>query len=302
MNTPVAFIIFNRPEVTERVFRVITQAQPRVLLVIADGPRNKEESAKCERTREIVKRVDWPCDVRTNFAEKNLGLRQRVGSGLSWVFSEVEEAIILEDDCLPDLSFFPFCEELLARYRDDERVFLVTGTNPCAEQSPKDYSYHFSKYGSIWGWASWRRAWRYFDDEMRGWPEFKARAMLRGIFDDPDEIEYWTNSFERMHQRGGNSWAFQWFFARLSQSGLSAVSNVNLVSNVGFDADATNTKSAEAIGNLATQKLDTLRHPPFLVPQRDVDVRLFQTAFAPQMPKKSFVQKIKRSLAMAANT
>lgn len=299
MNTPVAFLIFNRPEVTARVFRAIAQARPRTLLVVADGPRNDDDAEKCKATRAVIEGVDWPCDVRTNFAEKNLGLRARVGGGLGWVFSEVEEAIVLEDDCLPDPSFFPFCEELLARHREDERVFLITGTNPCAAQSPRDCSYHFSRYGSIWGWASWRRAWRHFDDTMSGWPEFKAREMLRGIFHDPDEIEYWTNTFERMRARGGNSWAFQWFFTRLSQSGLSAVSNVNLVSNIGFGADATNTKNAEAIGNLATQQLGELRHPPFVVPQYDVDEHLFQTAFAPQMPRKTFVQKLKRSLAAA---
>jgi hypothetical protein len=301
LNTPVAFIIFNRPEVTERVFGVIAQERPRTLLVVADGPRTDEEADKCKRTRAVIDRVDWPCDVRTNFAEKNLGLRQRVGGGLTWVFSQVEEAIVLEDDCLPDPSFFPFCDELLARYRDDERVFLVTGTNPCAAHSPRDHGYHFSRYGSIWGWASWRRAWRHFDDEMRGWPEFKSRGLLRGVFDAPDEIEYWTTAFDRMFARPVASWAYQWFFARLSQSGLSAVSNVNLVSNIGFGAGATNTKSAAAIGNLATGALGELRHPPFVVPQHDVDARLFQTAFAPQMPRKTFVQKIKRSLVAATN-
>ncbi|MEN2383889.1 MAG: hypothetical protein KA716_33360 [Gloeotrichia echinulata DEX184] len=153
LSTPIGFFIFNRPDLTAQVFEAIRQTKPHKLLVVADGPRFPEEEEKCLKTREVIKSVDWDCEVLTNFSEINLGCKYRVYSGLDWVFSQVEEAIILEDDCLPTPSFFYFCQTLLQRYRDDERVMHISGNNFQFGQSRTPYSYYFSKYNHIWGWG-----------------------------------------------------------------------------------------------------------------------------------------------------
>ena len=162
LRTPVALLIFNRPDTTERVFNAVAKARPSKLLVVADGPRDSRpgEAARCEQTRAIIKRVDWDCEVITNFADRNMGCKLRVSSGIDWIFEQVEEAIILEDDCLPDPSFFRFCDEMLERYRDNERVGMVSGGNLQFGRHRGTGSYYFSKYTHIWGWASWRRAWK----------------------------------------------------------------------------------------------------------------------------------------------
>ena len=119
LNTPVAFLIFNRPHTTQRVFAEIAKARPPKLLVVADGPRNDRpgEAELCAQTRAIIDQVDWDCEVLTHYADKNMGCKKRIASGIDWVFTQVEEAIILEDDCLPEASFFQFCEENLAPAR-----------------------------------------------------------------------------------------------------------------------------------------------------------------------------------------
>src|SRR5512139_3287315 len=171
LKTPVAFIIFNRPDTAERVFAEIAKARPPKLLVVADGPRANRsgEAEKCAATRAIIDRVDWDCEVLTNFSDTNLGCKNRVSSGIDWVFEQVPEAIILEDDCLPHPTFFRFCEELLERYRDDERIGMISGDNFQLGQKRTDASYYFSRYNHIWGWASWRRAWRHYDREASAW-------------------------------------------------------------------------------------------------------------------------------------
>ena len=159
LSTPVALFIYNRPDLTQTVFEAIARAKPKRLLVVADGPRFSEETEKCNQARDVIDGVNWECEVLTNFSDKNLGCGRRVASGIEWVFSEVEEAIFLEDDTLPAASFFPYCQALLEHYRHDERIMTINGNNFQSGQSRTDYSYHFSKYCACWGWASWRRAW-----------------------------------------------------------------------------------------------------------------------------------------------
>lgn len=175
LNVPVLLLIFNRPDTTQRVFHEIRGASPLQLFISADGPRENKpgEFEKCQITRDIVRQVDWDCEVYTNFRDKNLGCKIAVSSAIDWFFENVEEGIILEDDCLPSFSFFRFCEELLEKYRDDERIMQIGGTNLLSEWQRSDDSYYFSKYGAIWGWATWRRAWQYYDVNMKLWPEVK---------------------------------------------------------------------------------------------------------------------------------
>lgn len=277
LTTPVAFLIFNRPELTATVFAAIARARPRRLLVVADGPRNDEEAEACERTRAVVRSVDWDCEVLTNFAERNLGCKRRVSSGLDWVFERVEEAIILEDDCLPAPSFFPFCAELLERYREDERVMHVGGDNFQRGASRTEAGYYFSRYSHIWGWASWRRAWRHYDVEMRTWPE--SRPLIRGLFADTAEADFWADIFDRVHAGEIDTWDYQWLYACWSQSGLAVVPRVNLVSNLGFGPGATHTREEGELSRLPVADIEEVKHPRLVVRHREADDFTFEHIF-----------------------
>ncbi|NES85011.1 MAG: glycosyltransferase family 2 protein [Moorea sp. SIO2B7] len=280
MKTPVAFIIFKRPDTTERVFEVIRQAKPPKLLVIADGPRADRpgEAEKCAAARAIIERVDWDCEVLENYSDVNMGCCQRVSSGIDWVFNTVEEAIILEDDCLPHPDFFPFCENLLERYRDDERVMMVSGTNFLGKWKSNSQSYHFSYYGGIWGWASWRRAWNYYDINMSLWSNPDIKNRIRDVLANKEHYKARKKSFEYTLQGKYDTWDYRWSFARLAQSGLSIVPAVNLISNIGFGEGATNTFSANSnLAKLETITLDwPINYNKFTAVDRDYDQLYFQ--------------------------
>lgn len=281
LNTPVAFIIFNRPDLTQIVFNAIRQAQPKQLFVIADGARFPEEAEKCQEARDIIKQVDWDCQVLTNYADTNLGCRKRISSGITWVFEQVEEAIILEDDCLPTVSFFSFCQNLLEYYRNDTRIIGITGNNFQHGKSRTEYSYYFSQYNHCWGWATWRRAWQYWDFNVDKWLEFKNSGLIKHLFDDHYEEQYWTNVFDRLFLEGKpDSWAYVWLFSYWSQSGLSILPNHNLVSNIGFREDGTHTTSQDSkLSNLPTVDIWEIKHPPFVVRHKEADLYTFDNIF-----------------------
>jgi hypothetical protein len=297
--TPVALIVFRRAHTTRRVFEAISQVRPARLLLIADGPRPDipGEAEACQEVREIVSRVDWPCEVSTNFAEGNLGCQERIISGLNWTFSLVEEAIILEDDCLPDISFFPFCQELLERYRGDARVASISGTNLVEKYVNTDASYFFSQLGGNWGWASWRSEWRRYDRHLRDWPSVKSENLLSEIFDQPSTVAYWTGVFDDMYENNGrNAWDYQWLYTHLKNNALTIIPRVNLVANIGFGPGATHTAEA---GTGLTPPVTTiqfpLRHPSSFIPLRSVD-RHFQGVITGPLS-----QRISGKIRRAAN-
>ena len=279
LSTPVVFIIFNRPDLTERVFETIAKAKPERLLVIADGPRLPEELEKCQKARAVIRRVDWPCQVLTDFSETNIGCRRRVASGLDWVFSKVEEAIILEDDCLPAPSFFHFCQTLLEHYRHDNRIMHISGDNFQSGQSRTDYSYYFSKYTHNWGWATWRRAWSHYDGDMKTWPEFRETRMIEFVCQDPHEQEYFSSEFDRSFEGAIDAWGYQWLYACWSQNGLAILPDSNLVSNIGFRSDATRTSGKSPMAALPTNDIWEIRHSPFIVRHPEADAHTFDHVF-----------------------
>ncbi len=242
MDTPVLLLAFNRPDLTARVFDRIREAKPYRLFYAVDGARREleGESSVCNETRRIIEKVDWNCEVRTLFREENLGCRVGVRSAVTWFFEHVEEGIILEDDCLPDLSFFPFCEQLLERYRDDKRVMCITGNNFQQGQLRGNASYYFSIYTHIWGWASWRRAWDLYDAEMSALPEAKTSGLLNGFLRD-EATAYWENMFTLTREGKIDTWDYAWLFSCWANHGLTATPQKNLVSNIGFDERATHT-------------------------------------------------------------
>jgi hypothetical protein len=282
--TPVALFVFNRPETTRRVFEAISRVQPAKLLLIADGPRaaKPNDPAACQEVRDIVSRVDWPCELVTNFADSNLGCGERMISGLDWVFSLVEEAILLEDDCLPDLSFFPFCQELLERYRGDSRVSYISGDNLVAEDLNIQASYYFSRIGGIWGWATWRSEWRRYDRHLSDWPKLRSERMLADIFDKPPGVVHWTRIFDSMYEHSQpNIWDYQWVYTGFKNNSLIAVPSVNLVTNIGFGTGATHTTEADGRFSLPSAPIEfPLRHPYGFAPSRKLDAYRTRDMFA----------------------
>lgn len=293
LSTPVAIVVFNRPQATQRVFRTVAEAKPRKLLIVADGPRGPADRDLCEETRRIVERIDWDCELLRNYSDVNLGCGRRVSSGFSWVFSQVEEAILLEDDTLPHPSFFRYCDELLSRYRHDERVMHVSGNNFQFGRKRTVYSYYFSKYTHIWGFATWRRAWRHYDFEMTRWPEFRATRLLESICDDPVERKHFGELFDRTHANPSahNAYSTQWLFACWSQGGVTVLPSVNLVSNIGFGAQATHTRGDADWANLPVEDIGPLEHPPFVVCDRQADLYTFDRVFYGRSLRQSWLRR-----------
>ena len=267
LTTPVAFIIFNRPETTKKVFEEIRKAKPAELLIIADGPRenNTEDEALCKKAREVVEEVDWDCIVHKDFSEINLGTRIRPSSGLEWVFSQTDEAIILEDDCIPHPSFFEYCQTLLEHHRNNENVNMISGSNFSSKFSNKNYSYYFSVFHHFWGWATWKRSWKLFDLDMKTWPELKASKLLYQIVPDNKSAKYWETLFDEVYNgKISTSWDYQWYYSSWKNKNLAIIPSVNLISNIGFGQEATHTKNPNHIrANVPLEDIQfPLIHPP----------------------------------------
>lgn len=265
LDVPVVFIIFRRAEQTKQVFDRIARAQPKQLFVIADGPRDEVEAEECREVRAIIDQVDWPCEVHREYADHNLGLRLRISSGLNWVFDQVESAIILEDDCLPDLSFFQYCATLLDHYRHDEQVMHISGDNFLPT---KRYSfsadYYFTRYAHIWGWATWRRSWQQYDVNMTKWNDPEVRAEVLSQFADLRERKFWESTWDAVQRGEIHTWDYQWAFACMYRRGLGINPRVNLVSNIGFGNNATHTMgSSNPVADLPSTSVTLpLQHPP----------------------------------------
>ena len=241
LSTPVALIIFNRPEPTAAVFAAIATARPKILLIISDGarPGRAGEAEKVAAVRAIVEAVDWPCDVRTNHAAVNMGCKLRVSSGIDWVFSQVDRAIILEDDCLPSPAFFRFAEEMLDRYAEDRRIYSISGSNFSDSQAADGH--YFSNFALMWGWATWRDRWADYDVE----PEMPTAELRHMWWRQPISWLYWHKIFRKLTSGGIDTWDYQWMLTVWRNGALTVRPAVNLVQNIGFGADATHTTGAD---------------------------------------------------------
>ena len=275
LTTPVVFLVFNRPATTRRVFEAISQARPSRLLIVADGPRRTDEGEeeRCRQVRDVVRAINWPCQLETNFADENLGCQERVISGLNWAFSRVDEAVILEDDCLPHPTFFRFCQELLERYRNDSRVAMISGDSFVEKAGRSHSSYYFSRMAHIWGWATWRSAWQRYDRRLEQWPRVKDSGMLDEIMDHPRIVRHWTRIFDQMYTgTGPNTWDYQWTYTLLINNALSIVPRVNLVENIGFSIEGTHTSAGDPAYVLPARPMEfPLRDPVSMVPSRSLD-------------------------------
>lgn len=277
-NVPILFLIFARPDTTIKVFERIRQIQPAKLYIAADAPRigRPDEVKRCEETRRIVDQIDWPCEVHTLFRDKNLGCKIAVSSAITWFFSHVEYGVILEDDCLPDLSFFPYCEELLFKYKDDDRIGHISGQCFFPQMINPNFSYDYSRIAHIWGWASWRRVWKNYDVNLSCWGEIKKdRIMQKSFFINWNEQVYFTSfiSDSLSGRNGINTWDTQYMFMLRNQNQLSIYPSVNLVTNIGLNSEnATHTKDRHNKRLVAADKMQfPIIHPTYIYTNKMLD-------------------------------
>ena len=274
---PVLILAFNRPDTAARVFDALRAVKPPRIFFAVDGPRAEkpDEAQRVAKVQALASTADWPCDVQTLFRPRNLGCKNAVSQAITWFFEQVDAGIVMEDDCVPHPSFFPFAAELLERYCDDERVMAISGNN-FLRRSARDmpyYSYYFSRYLHIWGWASWRRAWRHYDHGMRQWPELRDDGWLAKLLGDRDAASYWTRIFEDTYGERNMSWGYRWMFSAWSRNGLSINPCMNLVSNIGFGDAATHTVHQQSpLASLPVEAMQfPLRHPAEVVRDEAAD-------------------------------
>lgn len=261
MQSPILFLIFNRPNQTKLVFELIKNAKPPRLYIAADGPRSNRllEADLCRKTREIVKHVDWDCQVKKLFRQKNYGCKESVSQAISWFFKHESEGIILEDDCLPSPSFFPFMDEMLKKYRYVDEIACINGNNIMGDLEGYHDSYFFTVNANVWGWGSWRRVWDLYDLEMRNWPVAKNSRLIEKIFTNKKLCTFWNNVFEKTFGRKIQTWDYQFVFLIFLNNFLCVQPYRNLISNIGFGGDATITKDTSSLRS--NQKLGFLNLP-----------------------------------------
>lgn len=263
---PILFLVFNRPKLTLTVFNKIKELKPRKLYVACDGPRNtNNENKAVSKVRDIIDDVTWDCDLKKLFRRKNLGCKNAVSGALDWFFENEDKGIILEDDCLPNQDFFYFCKKLLLKYENDSRISMITGNNFQDGNSRGDGSYYFSAYNHIWGWATWKRVWNHYDKNMNFWPQWSKSQDWKKKFPDLLERIYWKRNFDCVYTNLIDTWDYQLFALIKKMGGLCATPNVNLVSNIGFDIDATHTVNKNhRNANLPTARMSKVIHPKYI--------------------------------------
>lgn len=271
--TPVLLIIFNRPDSTFKVFEAIRNFKPKYLYIAADGPRQHEpgDENKCRDARKIVSQVDWDCEVKTLLRKRNLGCRLGVSTAISWFFQHVEQGIILEDDIVPGRDFFPFCHELLNRFKNNDQIMMISGNNFQFGHKHGESSYYFSRFAHTWGWATWRRAWKRHNEDRKALTALKQKKVLEKIFSDRGIRDYWLDIFSKTVTGEIITWDYYWQMALWNFDGIAILPNTNLASNIGFNEHATHTTNSSKLENLPQGKLQHIHHPKNIVINVDAD-------------------------------
>lgn len=279
LKTPILFITFNKPDATKKVFEQIRKAQPKKLFITQDGIRKNNENDKknCELVRNIIKKIDWNCEVKTLFREKNMGCKIAISSAIDWFFDNVEQGIILEDDCLPCSSFFSFCEEMLEKYKDNEKIAYISGSNYEQEKTINiKESYYFSKYGSCWGWALWSRAWKKYDVNIRKWSDLqknKETKNLKNVFNNFKTRFYWALIFNDIFYNRLNAFDYQVNFMMWANNMLTIVPKNTLIINIGIgNINATNTNLKSNIDIQTKELTQPLIHPKNITVNEKFDI------------------------------
>ena len=282
-DTPLLLIAWRRPHTLRQVIDAIRPVAPTRLYVACDGPNPErpDEAEKVAATRQVIENeIDWPCRIERLYSDVNQGCSIGPIRAISWFFEQVEEGIILEDDCVPHPDFFPYCTTLLERYRHDTRVWCISGNNFQNGQWRGDGSYYFSRYNHCWGWASWRRCWQHYDADLSQWPALRDSGLMKTAFEDPVERKFWSRIWQRTHSKAVliTWWDYQWTFTCLANGGLTALPNVNLVSNVGFGEDASHT-TRKSITPTINQGISICNYPSFILRHSMADRYTFDSAY-----------------------
>lgn len=300
---PVVIIIFNRVETTNKLLQILSQLKPKKLYVIADGPRGTVagEVEKCNEVRALIDTLDWECEVKKRFSTENLGCGLNPAQGISWVFEEEKFAIILEDDCLPDASFFPFCDELLHKYKDNDKVMMISGNNHLLIQRDTSESYFFSKNTQTHGWATWKRAWGKYDYMMSDWPIVKAKLNLGNYLNDATYGKNWERSLDHAYNELKSKtktsfWDYQWTYTCWKNNALNIIPNVNLVTNTGYGDDSTHTSDEyHPLANLRVDEMVfPLVHPKIFAQDLEADKILSKTVYGNRTIVERIIRKLKR--------
>ncbi len=263
-SVPILFIIFNRPDTTQIVFDQLKKIKPKKLYVAADGPRRSKvgEAEKCTLTRNIINMINWDCEVKKLFNDENLGCKKAVSNAITWFFENEEQGIILEDDVVPNQSFFYFCSELLEYYKDDNSVMHISGNNFFYNKIKLSTSYYFSIYPHIWGWATWRRAWKLFNPDIPDFPEYKSENLISNTLNQSKEKKYWLRKFELVYNNQVDTWDYQWLYTIWKNRGLCITPAKNLATNIGFGEDATHTVNRNSkLADLPAEEILSIIHP-----------------------------------------
>jgi len=295
ISTPILFLIFNRPDTTKKVFDIIRQVKPSKLFIASDGARegNSNDERLCKQARNITEQVDWECDVKYLYRDKNLGCRVAISSGIDWFFEYVDEGIILEDDCLPSKSFFSFCQELLQKYRDDDKVMQINGDFYLDGAMEFENSYYFSTINGCWGWATWKRAWDQFDSKMSGYVDNKVKGRIDDYFKNKDISDWMISYLDEAMLPTCNIWSTQWAYAIIKSGGLSITPTTHLVKNIGFFADGTSAshESFELYMEFDIGDIDDIEHPSKVVHNDKADELHFNTVIKITDPRLSNSKK-----------
>ena len=298
MTIPIILLIYRRPAELAQVRAALRLAQPSQLIIVADGPRADRpgDSEAVSAARAAAEAVDWPCAITRIYADANMGLRRRVESGITTAFQMVERAIILEDDCLPDPSFFPFCAELLERYATNPQVMAISGDD-FQHGRPAPASYRFSRYPHCWGWATWRRAWQQYDGPMADWPTLRDSTWLEDLLGERCAVTYWRRVFDQVYAGQVDSWAYRWTYSCWRHGGLTALPTRNLISNIGFGAEGTHTTAAHnPFAAMRSYPLSfPLRHPPDVARDARADAYTQATLYSPSLARR-IVRRVFRAL------
>ena len=279
---PILILAWRRPLSLERVIDALRIHSP-PLYVACDGPSDNRpgEAAKVSATREVIRKsIDWPCEVHHLFSDKNLGCRLGVTRAINWFFENVDEGIILEDDCIPHPDFFPYCSRLLNQYRNDMRIWCISGNNFQDYQWHGDGDYFFSQIPMSWGWATWRSRWSHFDSELSKWPLVKQSGFLLSTIQDPVMRSYWSRVWDTLYTSDyPDSWAYRWAFTCVVERGLTAIPKVNLVENIGFDSDATHTFDSSLMRSSQSPGSKFKQDPSFVASILANDLAIFNIHF-----------------------
>ena len=300
MTPPVLFIIFNKREETKRVLNVIRNQQPKQFFIAADGPRLEKEgeAEKCQYVREwVLQHIDWECEVKTLFRDQNVGCGRGPSEAITWFFQHVDEGIILEDDCLPNDTFFQFCSDLLDRHRNNTKISIISGNNfQPVQPMPLIADYYFSVFPSSNGWATWRRSWQGFDYQISSWPRVNKRKLAKFLFDDKRYSLWWINFFDRFYAcKPNDSWDYQFHYQCMIRNQLAIIPKANLVKNIGYGPDATHSQNPDSyFANVPTHEFTfPFRHPDQILRHYEADLFIQDSLFGSVEVSSTF-KKIKR--------